>query len=167
MPVVPDRLAARRIRGRALAGVLVLALTSVAAQDRHAGYYYPPPASTEVYEARAVTLEDASRSRRIVFVTELTNQMMSNPYPPPVVIYAKGGAAEKLIITSLYADGYNTLYRMRALLAMLSARARSTPIFRQYQVQDVFTFLDLLKLLGFTQVTVTDGDRFAHQIAIQ
>ncbi len=142
-------------------------LSSAAAVDRHAGYYYPPPATTESYDAKAVTLEDASRARRIVFVTELTNQMMSNPYPPPVVIFAKGAEAEKLIITSLYSNGYNTLYRMRALLALLSARARSTPIFKKYQVQDLFTFLDLLKLLGFTQVTVTDGERFAHQIAIR
>ena len=64
-------------------------------------------------------------------------------------------------------DTYNTLYRMRALLAMLTARARTTPIFREYQVEDVFTFLDLLKLLGFRQITVTDGDRFAHQIRIE
>ena len=135
--------------------------------DRHADYYYPPPQSSEVYDARAVTLNDATRARRIGFVTELTNQMMSNPYPPPVAIFAKGEQAQKLIITSLYADGYNTLYRMRGLLALLSARARSTPIFREYQVQDLFTFLDLLKLLGFTQVTLTDGELFAHQIAIQ
>jgi hypothetical protein len=136
-------------------------------RDRHVGYYYPQPASEEEYEARAVALPDASRKRRILFVTELTNQMMSNPYPPPVAVFAKGGEARKLIITSLYADGYNTLYRMRGLLALLSARARSTAIFREYQVEDLFTFLDLLKLLGFEKVTVTDGDLFAHQIHIR
>jgi hypothetical protein len=137
------------------------------ADDRHAGYYYPAPGSEEIYEARAATLADASRKRRILFVTELTNQMMNNPYPPPFAVFAKGAQAEKMIITSLYENGYNTLYRMRGLLALLSARARSTPIFTEYQVEDLFTFLDLLKLLGFVQITVTDGDRFAHQIAIR
>ena len=138
-----------------------------AAADRHAGYYYPIPATSEIYEARATTLPDANRKRRILFVTELTNQMLANPYPPPVAIFAKGAEAEKLIITSLYDDGYNTMYRMRGLLAMLSARARVTPIFKEFEVQDLFTFFDLLKLLGFELVTVTDGDRFAHQIKIK
>ena len=93
--------------------------------------------------------------------------MMNNPYPPPFAVFAKGAEAEKMIITSLYADGYNTLFRMRGLLALLSARARSTPIFTEYQVEDLFTFLDLLKLLGFKQLTVTDGDVFAHQIRVE
>ena len=152
---------------------LVLAVVCVAfagpgrAGDRHVGYYYPAPGSSEVYEARAATLPDASRKRRILFVTELTNQMMGNPYPPPFALFAKGAEAEKMIITSLYEDGYNTLYRMRGLLALLSARARSTPVFREYQVEDLFTFLDLLKLMGFELLTVTDGEQFAHQIRIE
>jgi hypothetical protein len=148
--------------------VLCLNSNSVSAKEnRHAGYYYPKPSSQEVYTARAATLANASRKRRIVFVTELVNQMMSNPYPPPFAIYAKGSEAEKMIITGLYDNSYNTLYRMRGLLALLSARARSTPIFREYQVEDLFTYLDLLKLLGFKLLTVTDGDQFAHQINIK
>ena len=135
--------------------------------DRHAGYYYPAPESNEIYQARAVTLPGTSRKRRILFVTELTNQMLNNAYPPPVAIFAKGAEAEKLIVVGLYADGYNTLYRMRGLLAMLSARARATPIFRDNEVEDLFTIFDLLKMLGFERVTVTDGDQFAHQITIQ
>ncbi len=162
----------KRGAGRIVALLLSVAITTLAApgaaaEDRHAGYYYPIPATSEVYSARAVTLPDASRKRRILFVTELTNQMLDNAYPPQVAIFAKGEEAEKLIITSVYDDSYNTLYRMRGLLAMLSARARSTPIFRAYEVEDLFTFFDLLKLLGFKQLTVTDGDRFAHQITIE
>jgi hypothetical protein len=155
-----------------VAGVLAIAFLSIdisgaLAEDRHAGYYYPIPATSETYTARAVPLPDASRKRRILFVTELSNQMVNSAYPPQFAIFAKGEDAEKLIITALYADGYNTVYRMRGLLAMLSAKARTTPIFRAYEVEDLFTFLDLLKLLGFDQLTVTDGDRFAHQIKIE
>ena len=175
---MPDGFACGRFAGRWLCrlAMLLLAASAVCQEpprrvepdgDRHAGYYYPAPESEEVYNARTVNLGDASRKRRIVFVTELTNQMMSNPYPPPVAIFAKGDDADKLIITSLYGNGYNTLYRMRGLLALLSARARGTPIFREFQVEDLFTFLDLLKLLGFSQVTVTDGDAFAHRIWIR
>jgi len=37
-------------------------------------------------------------------------------------------------------------------------------MFGELQVEDVFAFLDLLKILGFTQLTINDGDTFAHQI---
>ena len=157
----------KKLRYTFVALALLAVAGAASSADRHVGYYYPQPTSSEVYESRAATLADASRKRRIVFVTELTNQMMNNPYPPPFALFAKGVEAQKVIITSLYADGYNTLYRMRGLLALLSARARSTPIFAQYQVEDLFTFPDLLKLLGFELLTVTDGDRFAHQILIR
>ncbi|MFT5393070.1 MAG: hypothetical protein ACI8PT_003268 [Gammaproteobacteria bacterium] len=145
----------------------MLGPTTAYALERHAGYYYPLPASSETYEARASPLSEANRKRRIAFITELTNEMMAGDYPPPFALFAKGTEAQKLILTGLYDGGYNTLFRMRALLAVLTARARTTPIFREHQVEDVFTFLDLLKLLGFEQLTVTDGDRFAHRIFIK
>jgi hypothetical protein len=136
--------------------------------DRHEGYYYPPLQSPpEIYKARAVTLAEASRARRIAFVTELTNQMMRNPYPPPFAIFAKGDDAEKIIIVGLFEGGYNTIYRARGLLAMLTARARMTPIFRKHQVEDVFTFFDFLKLQGFQRLTITDGKSYSHQVRFQ
>ncbi len=163
----PESIAPQIVRGILAIATVTIAMSGARADDRHAGYYYPIPATSEIYTARAATLPDASRKRRILFVTELSNQMISSSYAPPVAIFAKGEEAEKLIITGLYDDGYDTLYRMRGLLAMLSARARTTPIFRTYEVEDLFTFFDLLKLLGFQQLTVTDGDRFAHQIEIK
>jgi len=133
--------------------------------DRHEGYYYPPLKSPpEIYKARAVTLAEATRTRRLAFVTELTNQMMRNPYPPPFAIFAKGDDAEKIIIVGLFEGGYNTIYRARGLLAMLTARARMTPIFRKHQVEDVFTFFDFLKLQGFERLTITDGKSYSHQV---
>ncbi|MCP5155370.1 MAG: molybdopterin-guanine dinucleotide biosynthesis protein A [Ectothiorhodospiraceae bacterium] len=140
---------------------------AAAATDRHAGYYYPEPASSESYALRVAPLPDANRKRRVLFVTEMTNQMLASPYPPPFAIFAKGEEAEKLIITALYRDGYDTLYRLRALLAMLTARARATPLFRELQIEDMLTFFDLLGMLGFEQVTVTDGDRLAHRILLE
>jgi len=53
------------------------------------------------------------------------------------------------------------------LLASLTASARTTPVFRNAKVDDLFTFLDLLKMLGFESVTVSDGDKFAHQVLIK
>ncbi len=154
-------------------GLLALAMAlhgdAVAADrlDRHAGYYYPVPATSEVYVSKAATLGDADRARRILFVTEITQQMLERPYPPQVAIFPKGAEGEKLIITSLYDGGYDTMFRMRGLLAMMTAWARSTPIFQAYEVEDLFNFLDLLKLLGFERLTLTDGQAYAHQIEIQ
>ena len=140
---------------------------AIADDDRHAGYYYPIPASSEIYTARSTMLPDSTRKRRILFVTELTNQMMNSPYAPPFALFAKGEQAEKMIITALYDGAYNSLYRMRGLLAQLTARARATPIFRENKVEDRYTFFDLLKLLGFKRLTVTDGKNFAHRIGIE
>ena len=135
--------------------------------DRHAGYYYPITATSERYSARGPTLPDTNRKRRILFVTELTNQMMDSPYPPPFALFAKGEHAEKMIITALYDGAFDTLYRMRGLLALLTARARATPIFRENEVEDRYTFFDLLHLLGFKRLTVTDGKSFSHRIEIE
>ena len=104
---------------------------------------------------------------RIFFVTEMTNQMLNNPYPPPFAMLAKGEFAEKLIITSVTADAYDTLYRARALFAMLTASARATPFFAQQSDVDRYTFFDLLKLLGFEQLTFTNGDDFAHRVILK
>jgi hypothetical protein len=152
---------------------LTLAALPAAAQeegaddgDRHAGYYYPEPTSEETYHARAVTLPDSDRSRRLAFVTLLTQQQLSAPYPPSAAMFAKGEEAEKLILVALRDGPMDTLYRARGVLAMLTASARTTDLFREYQVQDIFTFFDLLKLLGFERLTISDGKTWSHVVYI-
>ena len=140
---------------------------AAAAEDRHAGYYYPPPQTVETYRARTETLKDSGRTRRIGFVVELTRQMLRRPYPPDYAVFAKGDDAEKLLIVALRDGVIDTLYRARALLAMLTAVARGTPLFAQLGGEEVLTFFDLMKILGFTQLTVSDGDGFAHQVVIE
>lgn len=159
---------ARATASLALAVVLVVAAAPAGAdEEHHVGTYYPQPQTVETYEARATTLPDASRSLRLAFVTALTNQMLSNPYPPQFAIFAKGTNAEKLIIVGLYDNAYNTIYRARALFAMLTAVARMTKLFQEYKVEELFTFFDLCKLFGFEQITITDGRDFAHQVIIK
>ena len=136
-------------------------------RDRQANYYYPPPQTREDYKSIAVTLADSDRDRRLAFVTGMTQNILNNPYPPNFAIFAKGDNAEKLIIVSLTDDGYNTLYRARALFAILTAIARLTPFFQEHAVEDVFNFFDLCKLLGFTQITWSDGKSLAHQITLK
>ena len=135
--------------------------------DRLEGYYYPTPSSTEAYVSRAKTLQDSTRSRRIGFVSELTRQLQEQPYAPTYAVFAKGDAAKRLIIVA-YGDGQiNTVYRARALFASLTGLSRLTPLFRDLQVEELFTFFDLCKLLGFSTITISDGDKFAHQVTIK
>lgn len=138
-----------------------------AQNDRHAGYYYPPPAAVEVYKARAKTMKTATRAMRIGFIVNLVSFMSERSYAPMFAIFPKGGRAQKLIVVANQAGRLNTIYRVRAMLAAMTSLARKTPVFRQKKVATIFTFLDLLMMLGFDRITISDGDRFAHQIRLE
>lgn len=158
---------------RILAAVAVVALTMAAglpayAQDKHDGYYYPPVGdSVETYEARAKVLPDATRAARVAFVTDLTRKQFAGPYPAQYAIYAKGEDAEKMIIVALEDDIFRTLFRARAVLAQMTAQARSTEFFKANSVDDYFTFFDLLRLMGFEQLTISDGQTWSHRIELK
>ncbi|TNE33906.1 MAG: hypothetical protein EP348_12025 [Alphaproteobacteria bacterium] len=147
-------------------GLIVASHQARAADDRYVGYYYPAPNSTEVYCARLPALPDANKRRRVGFIVGIKEGMGKRPYDVPYSVFAKGGQSEKLIIVAK-TDGYlKTVYRARALLADLTNSARTTPIFEQSGAPEDLTFLDLLALLDFSSVTLSDGDRFTHQIEI-
>jgi hypothetical protein len=148
------------------AGLSVALSAGAAADDRHAGYYYTKNVTNEVYKARAKPLKGFSRFNRLGFVTGVINKLIAGPYPPPYAMFAKGSEAEKLIIVGM-GDYVQSLYQARALLAMLSAQARTTPVFRKLKVEDKYTFFDLAFMMGFKQVTISDGKTFSHQIKLQ
>ena len=150
-----------------LLGSVLLAATPGRAEDKYAGYYYPEPQTTETYQARVKTLADAKREQRIAFVTGVTQQLINGKYPPTFAIFAKGDEADKLMIVALQGGQIDTIYRARALLANLTALSRLTPFFRENAIADQGTFFDLLRLLGFTLVTISDGDKFAHQVKLE
>jgi hypothetical protein len=143
------------------------AISEARAGDRHAGYYYPEPATREVYEARSERLPEADRATRIGFVTGIANHISEQPFPPQAAMFAKGTEAEKLIIVALVDGRIDTIYRARAVLANMTAAARLLPAFREMGVQDWFTFLDLVHMLGFKKLTITNGRDFAHQLLIE
>ena len=153
--------------GMMITGPAAPALAQEPSDDRHAGYYYPVPESTEIYEARAYTMAEASRKSRIAFVTGITNEQNKAPYPPTAAIFAKGSEAEKLIIVALVDGRIDTIYRARAIFAQMTAVARLLPVFSQLGVEDYYTFFDLAKMLGFDQITISNGREFAHQIIIK
>ena len=133
-------------------------------QDRYIGYYYPAPQQIEAYCARVPQLPDVNKKRRVGFIVGIKAGMSKQPYASPYSVFAKGGQSSKLLIISKQ-DGYlNTIYRARALLAELSTSARTTPIFAKSAAPEELTFLDLMTMLGFETVTLSDGEGFAHQI---
>ncbi len=159
------------IRKLAMAAFAAFAVANVGlgaeAEDRHGGYYYPEVTSSETYHARAQVLKEAGREFRLGYIVAETAVQASRPYPPRFAIFAKGEAAEKLIIVGLDGESFRTLYRARAVLAQLTARARSTEFFHNLAVEDIFTFFDLARLLGFEQITVSEGDSYAHRIELE
>ena len=163
---MPGRLAAAAVLSLLVVSGLVLSGTARAA-DRHVGYYYPEPQTQEVYTARAQTLPEANRSLRIGFVTGTMQQQFNAPYPPQVAVFAKGARAEKLIVVALVDGRVDTLFRARAIFANMTAAARQLPAFADMGVQEIFTFFDLAKLLGFERITISNGRDFAHQVLIE
>lgn len=134
--------------------------------DRYAGYYYPQPKTTEHYTSPAPTLPDSNKLRRQAFIIGLTKQLLGGQYAPYYAILAKGSQSDKLIIVGLVDGQLDTLYRARALLATLTSVARSTSFFQQATHPEEANFFDLMKLLGYRQIILTDGKAFAHQIVI-
>ncbi len=82
-------------------------------------------------------------------------------------MFVKGGKADRLIVVGLQSGELNTIYRIRALLANMTTMARLSPFFQEHTVAEDATFFDLLKLLGFHDVTITDGEKLTHQVTIK
>jgi len=132
----------------------------------HEGYYYPKPQTLEHFVSSAITLPESDKIRRQSFVIGMTKQLLDGKYAPSFAVFAKGGQSEKLIIVGMIDGQLNTVFRARALLAELTAVARSTPFFQQNTQPEQATFFDFMKLLGFRQITITDGRDFAHQVIV-
>ncbi len=141
-------------------------ITTTPSQDleRYEGYYHPPITSTEVFGRPRPNAPEANRAVRVTFVTQLTKAMMDAPDTPPYALFAKGGEADTLILVGLDDQMFKTLYRARAVLAQLTSNARGTEFFVRSEQQTTATFFDLLVLLGFKRLVVTDGAVWAHQV---
>ena len=137
------------------------------ADSHHIDYYYPAHPEPEIFVARADVLQGMDRGVRVGFITGITQNQLEKPVQPTVVMFAKGWEADKLIVISLQ-DGYvDTLFRARAFFAMLTASSRTLPIFEEMGVQEDFTFFDLARMLGFKQITWSNGVDASYQWKLQ
>jgi hypothetical protein len=160
----------------ALAVVVLVAAASASAQpakpapageDRYIGYYYPKPTSTETYTSALQTVAGVERPQRIQFVTVVSQGTIQSAYRVPYAVFAKGEKADKMIIVGLQPGEFSTIYRMRAILANMTTMSRLSPFFQEHTVAEDATFFDLLKLLGFQSLTITDGEKVTHQVTIK
>ena len=136
-------------------------------EDRYIGYYYPKPTSTEVFESQMQTIATMDRAQRIQFVTIVSQGTIQAAYRVPYAVFAKGEKGDKMIIVGMQSGELNSIYRMRALLANMTTMSRLSPFFQEKTVAEDATFFDLLKLLGFQSLTITDGDKLTHQVTIK
>lgn len=146
-----------------------LAQAPVAAQQesQHEGYYYPRLTSRETYAARSRPQPGFDRAARLAFFTGLAQTQMSRPYAPSYALFAKGDDAQKAILVALGDEGFRTLFQGRALLAQMTTVARASQLLRELRVEELFTFFDVLRLLGFEEIVISDGRSFAHRVALQ
>src|SRR4030088_585439 len=139
----------------------------VAGEDRYIGYYYPKPTATETFESTMQTIAGAERAQRIQFTTVVSQGTIQSAYRVPYAVCAKGEKGDRMIIVGMQQGELNTVYRMRALLANMTTMSRLSPFFQERTVAEDATFFDLLKLLGFRELTVTDGEKVTHQVTIK
>lgn len=143
------------------------AATPKATEDRYVGYYYPKPTATETYTSPMQTIAGAERAQRVQFATVVSQGTIQSAYRVPYSVFVKGEKADKMIIVGLQPGEMSTIYRARAILANMTTMSRLSPFFQERTIAEDANFFDLLKLLGFQQVTISDGDKFTHQVAIK
>ena len=148
--------------------LFALMLSSTAmAEDRYVGYYYPEVTSEETFDRVVRTSEGANKAVRIDFVNVLTTAQLEAPESPRFVFFTKGEDAGTLILVALDDEIFASIYRARAILAQLTVSVRKGGYFRQEQLQYVATFYDLLQLMAFDELVISDGQSWAHRVNFQ
>ncbi|MBY5931847.1 hypothetical protein KUV51_02445 [Tateyamaria omphalii] len=148
----------------ALIATLVFATAAVHAQERYEGYYYPDVTSTESFTRVIRQAPQSSKGVRVDFVTNLTVAQLAAPESPRFVFFAKGEDAKHLNVIALDDDVFSTLFRARAVLAQMTSNMRNNDFFRAQELQFVATFFDLLQLMEFDTLVISDGETWSHQV---
>jgi len=146
-----------------LAALIALA-TPAAAQDRYEGYYYPDVTSQEEFSRVIRQGPPSNKGVRVEFVTNLTIAQLAAPESPRFVFFAKGSDAKHLTLIALDDEVFSTLFRARAVMAQMTSNMRNNDFFRAQGLEFVATFYDLLQLMEFDTLVISDGETWAHQV---
>ncbi|MEM9044755.1 MAG: hypothetical protein AAGC81_08655 [Pseudomonadota bacterium] len=147
---------------------LIAGSVSFAHAESKENYYYPAVNSEEVFQ-RAITDNPppANRAIRVAFTTQITKAQLAAPETPRFSVFAKGSEAEHMIIVALDDEVFKTLFRARAVMAQLTANARSTDFFIKNGIAAHATWFDLAKLLGFEDIVISDGNLWSHRVVLK
>jgi len=132
--------------------------------DLSTGYYFPAITSQETFNRILVKTQTSGRDVRVGFITSITMAQLEAPESPRFVVFAKGTQAEKLIIVALDDEIFKTLYRARAILAQLTSNVRANFFAGQEDLERTATFFDLLQMMQFKSLVITDGENWAHKV---
>lgn len=143
---------------------LFLLASLPAAADKQEGYYYPPVTSEEEFSRRIITAPPSNRNVRVGFVNTVTKAQLEAPETPRFVMFAKGDDGRRLIMIALDDQIFKTLFRARALMAQMTANLRGTKFFEQQGLSTAGTFYDMLQILDFESLTISDGETWSHRI---
>lgn len=157
--------------GLMASGGLAVAAMAQQAQDeqpdRHVGYYYPEPQIRENIESSLITAPVASARSRAAFAVGMALMQNKRSFAPTYHLFVKGARKEKLIIVATETSRYATHYQLRALLASMTSEARSTPLFNKLPEPEKRTFFDFCKFMGFSRLTISNGQDLAIQFMIK
>lgn len=148
----------------ALLIALIVNTSAATAQDRYEGYYYPDVSSQEEFTRLIREGPAANKGVRVEFVTNLTAAQLAAPESPRFVFFAKGADARHLNVIALDDDVFSTIYRARAVLAQMTSNMRNNAFFKDQGLEFVATFYDLLQLMEFDTLVISDGETWAHQV---
>lgn len=155
----------RLIHHTAVALVALLLCPPMAQAEEKDGYYYPPVTSEENFSRDLVADAPPSDAElRERFVTMVTRAQLDAPETPRFAIFAKGGDSQRLIMVALDDSVFRSLFRARAVLAQLSSNLRSSPLFAERGLDTTATFFDMLRILDFDSLTISDGVEWSHRI---
>ena len=147
-----------------IAACLILFAGVATAQDKYVGYYYPEIGSEETFSRVITNAPQAGKNIRVNFVTTITKAQLEAPESPRFVLFTKGGESDTLIMIALDDEVFKTLYRARALMAQLTSNIRGTAFFRQQNLEVTGTFYDMLQLMSFKRLVISDGENWSHQV---
>lgn len=133
-------------------------------EDKYADYYYPPVTSEETFSRVMTEGKDGGQEVRVNFVTAITKAQLATPESPRFVIFEKGADSENLIIVALDDEVFRTVFRARALLAQMTSNMRGTDFFRKQNLHLEGTLYDMLQVMGFATLVVSDGATWAHRV---
>ena len=147
-----------------IAACFILFAGFATAQDKYVGYYYPEIGSEETFSRVITNAPRAGKNIRVNFVTPITKAQLEAPESPRFVLFTKGGESDTLIMIALDDEVFKTLYRARALMAQLTSNIRGTAFFRQQNLEVTGTFYDMLQLMSFKHLVISDGENWSHQV---